>query len=109
VVPPRGETPLLVVNNNGLVATFDRGGLFAPVTTRFLFNGAKLQIDPAGTNTAHATLKFNNRTGLISGTFRPAMAKLIQYRGVVLQADQSCAGFFLGTADAGSAALSLEP
>jgi uncharacterized repeat protein (TIGR03803 family) len=106
--PASGQTPLLDVGDNNLLASFDRGGLFAAVSTRFNFNGASAKADADPTNTAHATVKFDRRSGLLKGTLRPAKSTL-KYRGVVLQAGQTCAGYFLGPADAGSVDLHLVP
>jgi uncharacterized repeat protein (TIGR03803 family) len=106
--PASGQTPLLDVGDNGLLTSFDRGGVFAPVTTRFTFMGASAKPDADAPNTAHATVKFDSRTGLISGTLRPIKSTL-KYRGVVLQTGQTCAGYFLGPSDAGSVQLTLVP
>jgi len=105
---PAKNTPVLDLEGGSLVATFDRGGVFDPVSTTFTFTGAKAVAD-AGDNTALATAKFNGVTGVVSGTFRPA-GKPVKYVGVVIQrGTDSVAGYFLGTADAGSVTMAVTP
>ncbi len=103
-LPERGQPPLSVPPAGVLLATFDRGGLFTPLTTPFTFTGAKPIAGAIADDAARATLKFTTRTGLISGTFRPE-AKPVKYRGIAVLRDNACAGYFLGTADAGSVAM----
>ncbi|MEQ1858946.1 MAG: choice-of-anchor tandem repeat GloVer-containing protein [Chthoniobacteraceae bacterium] len=105
-VPGRGEPPLDLMGGE-LVATFDRGGLFAPLTTRFTFDRTKAVVVP-GSDGALAKAKFNARTGLVSGTFKPGL-KAVKYRGVLVLQDNVVGGFFLGTADAGSVQMNVEP
>jgi uncharacterized repeat protein (TIGR03803 family) len=105
-VPARGKPPLTVPMGGVLLATFDRGGLFSARSTAFSFTGAKPVVSPVIENSAHATLKFDARTGLINGAFRPG-TKAVKYRGVVVQRDNDCSGFFVGTADTGSVELAF--
>ena len=98
-VPPR-NTPPINVAGMPLAATFDRGGLFAPLASKFIFTGAKAT-PMDGNNAAMATAAFNGRTGIVTGVFRP-FGKPVKYRGVVVQRDNHVSGFFLGTADAGT-------
>lgn len=100
-------TPVLDLTGGELVATFDRGGLFAPLVSEFTFNGARAVVDSTS-DTARATAVFNSRTGLVKGTFKPA-GKPVKYRGVTIQRDSKVAGFFLGTADAGSVEMMVIP
>jgi uncharacterized repeat protein (TIGR03803 family) len=107
VPPARGQPVLVIPTGDPLTAGFDRGGLFSQATTDFTFTGAKAVANDAS-NTAHASAAFNARTGLVTGTFKPA-AKAVKYRGVVVQRDTSVAGFFLGTADTGSVKMAVVP
>jgi hypothetical protein len=105
-VPPSG-TPPINVAGMALAATFDRGGLFAPLTSKFTFTGAKA-VPVDGNNAAMATVAFNSRTGIVTGIFKP-FGKVVRYRGVVVQRDNQVSGFFLGTADAGSVEMVVAP
>ena len=103
-----GKTvPPLGVSSGTLQATFARGGLFAPISSRFTLNMAKTPVI-IGDNAAQASLKLNARTGLVTGSFKVGK-KATKYNGVIVQNDHSVHGFFLGTADTGSVQVNLEP
>ncbi|MEQ1858945.1 MAG: choice-of-anchor tandem repeat GloVer-containing protein [Chthoniobacteraceae bacterium] len=104
---PAKNTPPLDLMGGQLVATFDRGGLFAMLSSRFTFTGAKAVV-VAGSDDAKATTKLDGRTGLVSGNFKPAK-KAVKYRGVLVLRDKTVAGFFLGTTDAGSVGMVVAP
>jgi uncharacterized repeat protein (TIGR03803 family) len=104
---PKAGIPPFDLGSSKLVATFDRGGLFAPLVTNLTFTGSKPVIDTA-TDTAHAKPKFSARTGFVTGTFKPA-TKAVKFKGVVVQRDSSVAGFFLGTGDTGSVDMAIVP
>jgi hypothetical protein len=97
---PKTNRPGLDLAGGQLVATFDRGGLFTALSTSFTFKGAKA-VPVSGSNAARATGIFGGSTGLVAGTFHRE-AKLVKYRGIVVQRDEAVAGFFLGQGDAGS-------
>lgn len=105
-VPEKGEPPV-EVGSDALIATFDRGGLFEPISTRLTFPNGKLVIDPDDDD-AHAKPKFSARAGTVSGKFIP-VKKAVKFRALVVQRDKSVTGFFLGTADAGSVVMRIEP
>jgi len=105
-VPGKGEPPL-EVGSSALIASFDRGGLFKPITTRFTFTGAK-PIADTNSNDAKTKPKFSARAGTVTGTFIP-VKKPVKFRALIIQRDKTVAGFFLGTADAGSVDMNLEP
>ncbi len=107
LAPGKNLPVITLTGGQVLVATFDRGGLFAPLESRFTFSGAKAVVVP-GSDDARATAAFNGRTGLVTGSFKP-VKKLVKYRGVVVQRDKTVAGFFLGTADAGSVDMVVVP
>ncbi len=104
-IPKRGEPALTVPAGDKLRATFDRGGLFSPLSTDFTFTGSKPVPDPI-TDSASAKVKFIARAGLVSGSFIPTR-KPVKFRGVVVQRDKTVAGYFLGTADAGSVTMEV--
>ena len=105
-VPARGQPPLDLMDGE-LLATFDRGGLFAPLTTRFPFNRTKAVAVP-GSDDAQAGVKFSARTGLVSGTFKPDR-RPVKFRGVLVLGDNVVGGYFLGSADAGSVDMRVQP
>lgn len=100
---PKGAVPVLdLTGATSIVASFDRGGLFKPLTTTFTFTGAKASADakdPA--NTAKATLSIAPRTGIATGTLKSGKQAL-KYRAVAVQRDNKVSGYFLGNGDAGS-------
>jgi len=104
---PGKNIPPLAAPNATLLATFNRGGLFAPTGSRFTLNGAKPVVDTAA-NEAKSTLKFTPRTGMISGTFKMG-TKAMKYTGIVVQRDQKATGYFLGAADTGSVQIAEIP
>lgn len=106
-LPAKGQPPITVPVGKALLATFDRGGLFAPLSTKFTFAGAKPMSDPI-TDSARAKAKFDARAGLVTGSFIPTR-KSVKYRGLIVQRDQQAAGFFLGTADTGSVVMTVVP
>lgn len=102
---PAKNKPVLDLTGGELLSTFDRGGLFTPLSSSFTFSGAKAVV-VAGSNDARATAVFDGTTGFVNGTFNPA-GKPVKYRGAVIQRDKTVAGFFLGTADAGSVEMRI--
>lgn len=106
---PKADEPIGLADGAQLAVAFDRGGLFAPVSTRFTAMGAKLVFDPAN-DAAKARVAINARTGVAAGTFRP-FGKLVKFRGVVVQrgVDHRLTGFFVGPADTGVVDFALVP
>ena len=109
-VPASTNPPFPAAAGDVLNIKFDRGGLFAPAFTTVGFNIKKPVLNPNGVSDpdAKAKVKFNQRTGLVTGTFIP-VKKPVAWKALIIDRDKTARGFFLGTGDTGSVEVTIAP
>jgi hypothetical protein len=83
------------------------GGLSVPLTNPFALDLNNRLINPPGSK---LKLNISVASGLFRGsTFNPETGKLFPFNGVLLEADNIGAGFFLGTNLSGQVYLNPAP
>jgi uncharacterized repeat protein (TIGR03803 family) len=109
-VPDKTHPPFPCEAGDVLDIKFDRGGLFEPLHTHVGFNVKKPVLNPDGVpdHDAKAKVKFNQRTGLVTGTFIP-VKKPVAWKALIIDRDKTAKGFFLGTGDTGSVEIKIIP
>lgn len=103
--PGGGTTPVLGLTNSVVLLS---GGNLSDVYTNDVVLELGGKVTNAGTNAL--TMKFNLKSGLFTGTFKPTGAKkAVPFKGVALQKANYATGHFFGTNESGRVALEAEP